>query len=127
MLQPAGKSDPWIRSNLANEFIYLADGRPVHPDFAQSIHVREVALGPSLPLFVGIDFGRTPAATFGQRLPSGRWIITHELVTENMSALRFEEMLNRFMAEKEDLNNCSAYRFTGDPAGEQQAQTRDET
>lgn len=99
----------------------------VEKDFAEHMHVREVGLDPALPLFVGIDFGRTPAATFGQKLPSGRWIITHELITENMSALRFGEMLKRFIASDEDLNNCSSYIYTGDPAGEQQAQTRDDT
>ena len=35
----------------------------------------------SLPIQVGVDFGLTPAAIFGQRTTKGRWNILHELVT----------------------------------------------
>ncbi len=125
--QLAGKTDQWIRRNLANEFVHTFDGQPVHPDFRESGHVREVEIDPGLPLLVGLDFGRTPAAVFGQKLPSGRWIITHELVTENMSAVRFGPLLMEKIAGCEELNNCYSTRITGDPAGEQHAQTRDET
>ena len=42
---------------------------------------------PRLPLTVGIDFGRTPAAAIAQKQDDGRWYVLHELVTENMSTM----------------------------------------
>ncbi|TXS89072.1 TerL [Parahaliea maris] len=120
------KKDSWIRQNLANEFVFHSDGRPVHPDFSEHTHVGEFTLDPRLPLSVGIDFGRTPAATLGQKQHNGRWLIWQELVTENMSALRFGELLKKMIGGDELLRNYQV-EFTGDPAGNQQAQTRDET
>jgi hypothetical protein len=113
---------------LANEFVHHFDGQPVHPDFVEATHVREdVSIDPGLPLLVGLDFGRTPAAVFGQKLPSGRWIITHELSTENMSAVNFGPLLRETIANDEELQNTMGVHITGDPAGEQHAQTRSET
>ena len=89
--------------------------------------MKPVALDPSLPISIGIDFGRTPAAAIIQKQANGAWYVTHELVTTNMSAKRFGEVLRDFIAETEEICNAPAYSFTGDPAGTQQAQTRDET
>lgn len=122
----AGRPESWIRKNLANEFVFHADGRPVHPAFNESLHVSPYELLPTfgMPLDVGIDFGRTPAAAIMQRQPSGQWYVLDELVTVNTNALEFGRSLRRFMNEKYDGFEVT---FTGDPAGDQMAQTRDET
>ena len=44
---------------------------------------------PSVPIQVGVDFGLTPAAIFGQKLSNGQWVILHELVTFDMGLERF--------------------------------------
>lgn len=120
----AGRPESWIRQNLANEFVYHADGRAVHPDFSETLHVRPVGPTPGIPLHVGIDFGRTPAAVVGQRQVNGQWYILRELCTTNMGALQFGELLYRMLNQQ-----YSGYSIevTGDPAGNHQAQTRDET
>jgi len=33
-----------------------------------------------MPVHIGLDFGLTPAAVFGQKMSNGRWHIVHELV-----------------------------------------------
>ena len=44
-------------------------------------------------IFIGIDFGLTPAAVFGQTTASGQWRWIDELVTEDIGAVRFAELL----------------------------------
>ncbi len=120
------KPESWIRRNLASEWVHSSDGRAIHPDFNEVLHVKEVTPDPRLPLTVGIDFGRTPAAAIGQKQDDGRWLILYELVTTNMSSLKFGQLLKTFINGNDELNNLPV-EFIGDPAGSQQAQTRDET
>ena len=41
---------------------------------------------PDRPIYVGLDFGLTPAAVFGQITVNGQWRWLDELVTEDMGA-----------------------------------------
>ncbi len=41
-----GKDEYWIRQNLGNEFVHYSDGRAVHPDFNQRLHVAPYELEP---------------------------------------------------------------------------------
>ena len=73
---------------------------------------------------IGIDFGLTPAATISQEV-AGQWRVLEEVVTEDMGALRFGELLGSIL-------RGSTYRgyeleIWGDPAGEGRAQTDEKT
>lgn len=120
-----GKTDDWIKVNLANEYGYVSDGMPVHPEYSDSTHCRDFELTPGLPLQIGLDFGLTPAAWIGQRQVNGQWRVRWEYVTTDTGVIRFAEGLKRFIAEK-----CPGFRIssnTGDPAGDQrQAGDREE-
>ena len=124
--QIGGKQESWIRKNLCNEFVYHADGRPIHPDFNEQLHVAaELHPTPGIPLYIGIDFGRTPAAVIAQKQIDGQWYILKELCTQNMGADKFGPLLRAMLNE-----NYPAYdiaEITGDPAGSAMTQTRDET
>lgn len=112
-----GKTDAWILVNLANEYGYVSDGKPVYPDYRDSTHCREFEMTPGLPLHIGLDFGLTPAAQIGQRMVNGQWRIRYELVTTDTGVIRFAEQLKAFIAA-----NCKGYTIgsiTGDPAGDQ--------
>lgn len=124
--QIANKKEDWIRANLGNEFIVVIDGRAVHPDFSQTLHVAGMELEPTpgLPLTLGIDFGRTPACAIMQKQLSGRWLVLDEVITENMGAKRFGQVLRSVLNEKYASFKVNAY---GDPAGSAMAQTDDET
>lgn len=121
-----GKKKDWISVNVENKFGAVKDGKPVHPDFSREVHVAKSPLPfePSATLYIGIDFGRTPAATFGQ-LVNNQWRILRELVTEDMGAHKFGGILRRFINQTFEEN----YKIEawGDPSGEAMAQTRDET
>jgi hypothetical protein len=122
----AGRKASWIRKNLANEFVYHTDGRPVHPDFNEAIHVADYNLLPTngIVINVGIDFGRTPAACIMQRQLNNQWYVLDELVSDNTSALSFGKALRAFLNEH---YSGFVIEATGDPAGDDMAQTRDET
>jgi hypothetical protein len=121
-----GKTRPWIRCYVLNRYETLSDGKPVYPTFRREVHVAKepIAVQPELDIRVGIDFGRTPAAIFGQQLWGGRWTILHELVAQDMGAGRFADLLKREIARL----GWAGYGFVfhGDPAGSAMAQT-DET
>lgn len=123
--QCANKKESWIRQNLANEFVHHSDGRPVHPDFNERLHVIPVELHPGLPINIGIDFGRTPAAVIAQRQLNGQWYVKRELVTYNCGAKKFGKILKRLL--NDEFEHFEIDQITGDPAGNQQAQTDDET
>jgi hypothetical protein len=121
----AGKTAEWIKVYVDGDYGFVQDGRPVFPEYRDNLHCREFELNPRWPLYMGIDFGLTPAATIGQKLPMGQWRWRHEVVTEHMGAERFGKLLVGFIAER-----LQGYRFeaiTGDPAGNQESQADERT
>lgn len=127
----AGKSQDWISVNLGNEFGTIKDGKPIHADFSRDLHVSKVDLEPwpRLPICVGIDFGRTPAAAIfqiGQNNETGakQVQVLRELCTEDMGAKMFGKILKDFLNKEFPSHN---YHFHGDPSGEDMAQTDDES
>ena len=122
----AGKDNEWIKVYVDGEYGFITEGRPVYPEFRDHLHVAPAPLETlsGEPVYVGIDFGLTPAAVFGQRDNRGRWRWIHELVTEDMGAVRFAELLQNDMAGR--FQGCE-FQVWGDPAGEQRAQTDERT
>lgn len=134
--QIAGNKDDWIRVNLANEIGLAIDGKPVHPDYQESVHRADKVLQPLLgiPIYVGLDFGLTPAAAFVQRTPIGRWHVLDEIVFEDGDAVKLAEALKIKCAEirgeigvnKNDTESLK-FIFRGDPSGDNRAGTDSET
>jgi hypothetical protein len=122
----AGKSAEFVKVYIGGEYGYVGDDRPVYPEYSDSAHVAPEPLQPveGLPLFIGIDFGLTPAAIFGQRMADGRWLILDEMVSDDMGVVRFSEALGARIAERYDGFEVSAW---GDPAGNARAQTDERT
>lgn len=122
-----GKSDAWIAINLANEYGFVSDGKPVHPEFIDSVHVaaEPIPYDESLPLLLGIDFGRTPAAAICQRLPQwDRFVVIDELISNDMSQAVFGPELRRYI----NANYPGAkVRGWSDPAGEAKGQATEDT
>lgn len=123
--QIAGKDQDWVKVYVHGEYGFVRDGKPVYPEYKDSLHCAEFDLVAGWPIYVGIDFGLTPAAVFGQKSPMGQWRWHRELVTENMGAVRFGELLRNAMHE-----HYAGFNFAGiigDPAGEGRAQTDERT
>lgn len=120
-----GKKKDWIQVNIANEFGSVKSGKPVHSDFSRDFHVSErpLPIEPGAIIYVGIDFGRTPAATFGQFI-NNQWRILREIVTEDMGAHKFGGILRRFM--NREFENMK-FEIYGDPSGDDPGQNNDDT
>lgn len=121
----AGKTPEWIKVYVDGDYGYVQDGKPVFPEYRDNLHCREFELIPRLPLYIGMDFGLTPAAAIGQKLAMGQWRWRYEVVSEHMGAERFGRELQRFLAEK-----CPGFEYaaiTGDPAGNQESQADENT
>ena len=123
----SGKTKQHIRIYYCNQYGFIVEGRPVVPEYIDAIHFNESILGPvpGRPIAIGLDFGLTPAAIFGQRLTFGRYIWFDELVTENMGAIRFGELLKAQIAEL--YPNCEIEGIWGDPAGDDRVGTDEKT
>lgn len=123
-----GKTKQWIDVYVHGTYGFVSDGSPVYPEYNDDLHYTDapVNLSASWTLYVGIDFGLTPAAVIGVKTPSGQILIVDELVTFNMGATSFGKLLH------EKLNSHKYSMFSdmeiyGDPAGEQRAQTDEMT
>ncbi len=124
-LAKAGKTDDWIKVYVRGDYGFVTDGKAVYPEFRDNMHVKPVEFDGRLPLYIGIDFGLTPAAVFGQRTQLGRWQIIDELVTEDMGAKRFGELLRTHMDQH--YAGASIEGIFGDPSGDNRAQTDERT
>lgn len=112
-----GKDEAWILVNLANEYGFVKDGKPVYPDYRDSTHCKPFELVKELGLHIGLDFGLTPAAVIGQQMTNGQMRWRHELVTEDTGVIRFAGELKRFL--NLHFPGWPVAKITGDPAGDQ--------
>lgn len=122
-----GKADDWIKINLANEYGYVSDGKPVHPRYVDSVHCQDIPFSPikETPIVLGFDFGRTPACLIMQRQPAfNRWVAFDEFLADDMSAVTFAPELKKYLDAM-----YPGYRFKGwgDPSGQNKGQGTDDT
>lgn len=109
-----GKNLDWIRCYAEGKFTFVQEGRPVWPEYDDELMSGDTEVDPYFPVQIGVDFGLTPAAIFGQRTSAGGWRILDELVTFDMGLERFgQELLGR-IAERYSKNEILVW---GDPAG----------
>lgn len=122
----AGKTLDYIRVYYCGNYGFVRDGKEVWPEYIDTVHCPglEFVPNPHLPIYVGIDFGLTPAAVFGQRQISGRWTIFDELVTEDMGTTRFAKLLGQHIRSKYQGFDLDLY---GDPAGTHRSETDEKT
>ena len=121
-----GKTKGWIDVYVLNKLGAIEEGKPVYPSFKQEVHLSNENLKPinTLPVIIGIDFGLTPAAVFGQKNVLGKWHILHELVCFDMVAVRFAELLKSDITRYFRGYDIEIY---GDPAGDFRSQTDERT
>lgn len=111
----ANKKPEWIKVYVDGEYGFVLDGKAVYPEYRDQIHCKTFEANPRLFLHVGMDFGLTPAAVFGQQMPNGQWRKRTELVTDNMGIVRFAELVKTHLAQQYPTFKIGS--ITGDPAG----------
>lgn len=128
--QVAGKTDQWIKVFILGQYGTVQDGKPVYPEWNDSLHVKKIYPIGGLGLDIGMDFGLTPAAVITQTDARGRLLVLDELCGEDMGVRQFlqDVLLPQLMkvygpwwAKKDDPD--AGIMLFGDPAGAQRAQT----
>lgn len=113
----AGKDPDWIKVYADGEYGYVSEGKPVYSMYRDSTHTAPEHFEPvpGIALTIAADFGLTPAAVIGQKLPDGRLRIFDEFVTDDCGVVRFAESLATYITATYpdfDVSDCF-----GDPAG----------
>lgn len=123
-----GQTKQWIDANIMNRSSLVLDGQPVYPQFRKDVHVSDRPLDPIeyMPVIIGLDFGRQPAALIGQCL-RGDWFIQKEFIGRDVSAVEFAPALKSFLLSHYPKTKWQDFVFWGDPAGQQKGQAFDKT
>lgn len=121
-----GLSPADIRRFVDNQFGAVYNGQPVFPEYNDDFHCAKEPLKPipGIPIYAGLDGGRTPSLVFGQRLASGQIRTINEVVVfdpsaktetlERMGSYSFGEIVGTFWAE--NYGHCEFGGIWGDPA-----------
>ncbi len=121
--QVPGKDQDWINVYIMGEYGSIFDGKPVYPEYNDSIFCakEDLEIYRGLPLFLGWDYGLTPACVAGQLSPHGQLRIVDEWCSEDMGIREFA----RDVVKPSLMNEYAGMRIisVGDPAGKQRSQT----
>ena len=121
----ATQSKAWIDSRLMVRTVLVAEGSPVWPSFKREVYVSRETLRPrpDYPVWIGLDFGRSPAAVFVQQI-NNRMLVMNELIGSAEGAERFAPKVKRFLAQHYPGFEVHAY---GDPKGADKTQSDERT
>jgi len=123
-----GKDEEFIKVFVMGEYGSVFGGKPVYPEYADSVHFSKEELVPykGLPLVLAWDFGLTPACVIMQLTPRGQLRVLDELISEDMGIERFaRDIVKPFLATEK--YSGIGFQSVGDPAGSQRAQTNEVT
>ena len=122
-----GKAAEWVKVFVDGQYGTVADGRPVYPEFNDTLHVAKEALQPysALPLYLSFDLGLTPACTIFQVSMRGQFRVLDELVGISIGLSQFvDTQVKPLLAMK-----YPGYKIITlhDPAGVQRSQADEVT
>lgn len=126
----SGATEDWINVHVHGQYGRSLVGRPVFENtFKRAFHVSDEILSPirleGPTVYIGMDFGRTPAAVIGQRDWRNRLNVLDALYVENIGLERFlNNHLKPLLREKFPYNQ---YLVIGDPAGWAKSQLSEES
>jgi hypothetical protein len=114
----AGADPDFIRVYVDGQYGYVKDGKPVYPEYNDSLHCAESGPVPGVTIQCGWDFGLTPACVFTQLLPDQRWLILDELCGDDIAIEPFADAVLQMRSQY-----FSGFQFKdyGDPAGTQRS------
>jgi hypothetical protein len=115
--QMIGQPEWYIRRMIRNEYGFSRDGQPVYEDYSDQLHCAQISPVEGLPLILGGDAGRKPAAVICQEMPNGQWQILDEVVGLGMGAEKFGERLNQILGSSK-YRKFKDIRAWGDPSAD---------
>ena len=114
--QIAGKKKEWIKAQILGEYAVQMAGKPVYgDDYSDEMHCKAAAPISKIPIVIGLDYGRSPAAVFLQLTPRGQLRVIDELWGEDIGVEAFaEDVIKPHIAlHYREFET----QFVGDPAG----------
>lgn len=121
-------TDDWVHQYVNNEYGPSLSGQAVYKSsFKTDFHVASGELNPIplMPLVVGFDFARFPAAVILQVDPRGRLMVLDEVFHENMGVEMFTNEFVLPLLASERFRRCPHYAV-GDPSGLSKSQIGEE-
>lgn len=117
--QMRNKTKEWIDVYVNGKYGFIRDGQAVYgKNYIDEMHSKaNLKVNPLAQLIVGVDFGNTPAATFGQVDQLTRWSVFEEMVTpedESLFIPQFAKMLKMHISKYYPGMDVVFY---GDPSG----------
>ena len=122
-------SPEWVEQYIENKYGESLDGQAVYKhSFTREFHVADNSLLPipTMPIIVGMDFARWPAAVFCQVDPRGRLLVLAELEHENLGVEAFTSEYILPMLASDRFRSCPHY-IVGDPSGVARSQIGEES
>lgn len=113
----SGDAD-FIKVYVDGEYGYVKAGKPVFPEYIDSLHCMDVEPVSGVTITRGWDFGLTPACVFTQIHPDGRWLIFDEVCADDLGIDSFSDAVLLHCAQKYPGAKFDDY---GDPAGKQRS------
>jgi len=130
----AGKTDEWIKVYVQGRYGTVHDGKPVYPEWNDTLHCKAINPIQGVPLDIGLDFGLTPAAVITQVDSRGRLLVLDEMCGEDMAIRQFLQdvlipQLVKVYPQWWAKRNAETpmVRCFGDPAGAQKSQADEKT
>jgi hypothetical protein len=125
--QLPGKPKDRVRIMLCGQYGTTLTGKPVYPEFNETLHVSPKPLQPirGYPLLLSFDFGLTPACIFQQMSPKGQLLVLREVTSEGVGIRQFYSEVILPLLQ----NEYKGFRVegVGDPAGVNRSQTDEKT
>jgi len=112
-----GKSQEFIKVFCLGQYGTVGTGKLVYPEFNPDLHaVEHLEAIQGEPLYIGWDFGLTPACVVCQLSARGQLRVLKEYVAEDMGIRTFAEAVV-IPGLKRDFPYCKVGKSVGDPAG----------
>lgn len=124
-----GKTEEWKKVYILGQYGYVTDNKTVYPEYRDDLHLRELDPFPGITIERNWDFGLTPAVSFSQMQPNGRWLIFAELIAEQMGVDRFSDQVLEYCAKafKPVAGQAVTFSDIGDPSGDYRKDTDENT
>lgn len=121
-----GKDMEYIKVYCLGQYGSLRTGKVVYPEYNDDVHsVDELLPIQGLPLYVGQDFGLTPAAVVVQFTARGQLLVLKEYTSDDMSINTFTENV-LIPGISKDFPGYKLISVEADPAGDARNQAFNE-
>ena len=121
----AHRGEEWVKVHVDAEYGADPSNLPVYPEFRPDLHAPAgvtLTANPRLPLLLGMDFGRTPAAVVLQDTPDGYIDVLREFLMQGVDIAQFVSRLIPWLQRNFPEHSLSEMTVYGDPAGQHRSQ-----